>query len=133
MHYIDLLRCIQNNETILDYIDYIDFGRFTPKELKEALEDKIPSHIVMNSLNKSTVLKYYNLAKLNLSSSDNYWRFFYKCTHQSCNFDIIINALERFEHVMLVFRMNPFTTAVFQIKGRYSANVEEVCGENIIR
>lgn len=48
--------CEREQKKLLDYIDYVDFGRFTPEELSYAIVLGIPRPILFNALNKSKLL-----------------------------------------------------------------------------
>ncbi len=111
-----VLWCHRNSADVKEFIEYIDFSRFSLEERKFALDNGVPFDVAFNALNKSTLLskaslQHFNLQVLHcflltLQFASERWKFYYRASYNKFRFSRLTKALESVNKKLILLKFD---------------------------
>jgi hypothetical protein len=117
-----------------EWIDFVDFAKFTFMQKLEAIEFGVPAAIVHNALNRTHILSKEQLALFKLDGIDQKWRLFERCENDETIVKKLAAVLGHFSRKLIVFRMQDHTRIAVFVRKKLDliGNAENIVDDNCV-
>ena len=91
---------------LLEFSEYINFGKFTVDEQRAAIDMGIPQPMVTNALNKCKLLSPIVLDYFSLRSPHCGWHFYFRSDRVEFKWDHLLRAIQRHNESLIFFEIS---------------------------